>query len=203
MEEITVYNKGADSTIISFSGVGHSEMQITEEFFNLTKEDYNVIFVKDLNRSWFNNINPNKIIDNIKTDKVYCVGNSMGSFNSVIFSSYYPVNKVIGFTPQYSVFPDIVPWENRYTEYVSKISSWTHKEMIFKKNTEYLFICGNAPFEKMHHDLIPSLSNIKKIMIRGDHKVSKNLKRKKILQNVIIDFIENNKINEGLKNWIV
>ena len=50
-------------TVISFSSIGRGRKYIQQnEFFYLTKK-YNVLFIKDITRSWFNNIdikyNPN------------------------------------------------------------------------------------------------------------------------------------------------
>jgi hypothetical protein len=43
-------------TVISFSSIGRGRKYIQQnEFFNLTKK-YNVMFVKDITRSWLNNV---------------------------------------------------------------------------------------------------------------------------------------------------
>lgn len=198
MTEITEYQNGSDTTIISFSGIGNQNY-IAEEFFNITKLNSNVIFVKDENRTWFNNVEVDKIIDCIKTNKVYCIGNSMGAFNATIFSTEYPVTKVLGFCTQYSVHPDIVPWESRWNNYVKKISNWKYKNLNFSNSTEYLFLSGNLKRDKKHINLIPDHKNIKKIILEGDHNLALQLKKDGKLYDIVESFFFKNKISMHLR----
>ena len=93
---VNQYYTGKKKTIISFSSIGGGTKHIqNEEFFNLTKK-YNVIFVRDITRSWFNNIDVKLIKTNIEKKTCYAIGHSMGAFNAIIFSTLYKkVKKVI------------------------------------------------------------------------------------------------------------
>ena len=53
---IDYFNNNKKTTILSFSSIGRGRKYIQQnEFFNLTK-NYNVLFIKDITRSWFNNV---------------------------------------------------------------------------------------------------------------------------------------------------
>jgi len=53
---INQYYTGKKKTVLSFSSIGSGTRYVqNEEFFNLTKK-YNVLFIRDVTRSWFNNI---------------------------------------------------------------------------------------------------------------------------------------------------
>jgi pimeloyl-ACP methyl ester carboxylesterase len=191
MTEITAKFIGAEKTIVSFTGLITEPRGINTEFFNVYKLGYNVIFVSDLSRSWFNNIDIDKIKSHIQTDEVMCIGNSMGAFNATMFSNYHPVSKVIGFAPQYSVHPDIVPWEPRWTGLRKRINYSRCKEMQFADSTDYLFIAGSHSHEVNHINMIPDQQNISKFVIDGDHGIAAQLKTKEklypIIENYLID----------------
>ena len=109
MAQIKSLYTGSKHTVISFSGAGNTLQGTNLEFYNLKNNGYNVIWVLDPTTSWFNNIDPAEIIKHIKTENVYTIGNSMGAYNATIFTLFYNVKKVLGFAPQYSVDPTIVP----------------------------------------------------------------------------------------------
>ena len=62
---INQYYTGKKKTVLSFSSIGQGTKHIqNEEFFNLTKK-YNVLFIRDITRSWFNNVDVKLIRKNI------------------------------------------------------------------------------------------------------------------------------------------
>ena len=63
---IDYFNGNKKTTILSFSSIGRGRKYIQKnEFFHLTKR-YNVLFIKDITRSWFNNIDVKYIIPYLK-----------------------------------------------------------------------------------------------------------------------------------------
>ena len=188
---------GSEETVVSFSGIGTEQTDsVNEEFYNLTQHNYNVIFVMDHARSWFNDINVNEIISKIKTKKVYAIGNSMGAYNACMFSSIFKVDAVLGFSVQYSVNPHIVPWEHRWDEHTTKITNWKYDHIQFSKNTRYLMINGDQGGDKEHLDLIPNNLNIQKVLRKNDgHLFTYDLKIQNILYPIINDFFRNDRIN--------
>ena len=92
--------------IISFTGIGYSMGGIQKEEFQKIKSfrDYDSLFVIDENRSWFNTVNPEQIIEKVNMyENVITLGNSMGAFNAIMFAKYYPVKTAIAFATQYSL----------------------------------------------------------------------------------------------------
>ena len=189
---------GSDKTVISFSGVGNNPNgKINQEFYNLDKQGYNVLFVIDKNRSWFNDIKVRSITRKIKTEKVFCLGNSMGAFNACMFSTLYPVDAVLAFATQYSVNHNIVPWEHRWDKYVKNIKKWKYKNLEFSENTRYLIINGEDGDEK-HLSMIPNKDNITKILFKGNHSIGFQLKKSNNLYPIINNFFKENKVHDYL-----
>lgn len=182
--------------IASFTGVGHQLGGIqTEEFQKIKSfETYDSTFIIDKSKSWFNNVDVNEIIEKVKMyENVITLGNSMGAFSAIMFAMHYPVNKVIAFATQYSIHPDIVPWEKRWNGYQKNISEkfgWKHKHLDFNDKTIYYIISGNDEEDKKHLDMIPNKSNIKKIKVVGaNHGVANYLKKENKLYPLIEEII--------------
>ena len=180
------------NTIISFSSIaGSSRFSQLNEFFSLTKK-FNVLFVKDIERSWFNNIDIKYIKTFIQTKKVYCLGHSMGAFNAIMFSNFYPVQKVLAFSPQFSIHPDISN-DTTYLNYAANIKNWKYKKIQFNKKTSYCLIFGDSKEETYHLNKIPNQKNIKKIIIKNcDHNTAAILKKRNKLKSLINSFFEPN-----------
>ena len=173
MAQIKSLYTGSKHTVVSFSGAGNTLQGTNLEFYNLKNNGYNVIWVLDETRSWFNNIDHKEIIQHIKTKKVYAIGNSMGAYNATIFSTLYNVDKVLGFAPQYSVDPTIVPWEKRWHRYRKDIKKYKHKHLNFVPWTDYTFISGHKGYETNHMNFILNNPKINKLFLdEAHHSVS-------------------------------
>jgi|TARA_B110000908_G_C10254319_1_gene454293 esterase/lipase len=196
MAQIKSLYTGSKHTVISFSGVGNTLQGTNLEFYNLKNHGYNVIWVLDETTSWFNNIDHKEIIKHIKTDKVYAVGNSMGAYNATIFSTLYNVDKVLGFAPQYSVDPTIVPWETRWYRYTKDIKKFKYPHLNFTPWTDYTFISGHKGYETKHMDLIPNNTNINKLVTYGSHDVATKFKESNKLYDVINLYFKEDKAIE-------
>ena len=61
MAQIKSLYTGSKHTVISFSGIGNTLQGTNLEFYNLKNNGYNVIWVLDENKSWFNSINYKEI----------------------------------------------------------------------------------------------------------------------------------------------
>ncbi len=193
MAQIKSLYTGSKHTVISFSGIGNTLQGTNLEFYNLKNNGYNVIWVLDQSKSWFNNIDHKEIIKHIKTENVYTLGNSMGAFNATIFASLYNVKKVLGFAPQFSVDPSIVPWEKRWVAHISKIKKIKYRQMNFVPWTDYTFISGHKGYETKHMDLIPNNNNINKLVTYGAHDVATKFKESDNLYNIINSYFKEDK----------
>jgi hypothetical protein len=187
---INQYYTGKKKTVLSFSSIGRGVRFVqNEEFFNLTKK-YNVFFIRDITRSWLNNVDIKLIKKNINKKNCYAIGHSMGGFNAIIFSTLYNIRKVIAFSPQFSIHPNITK-DPTFMNYSLRIKEWRYPKLEFSKNTDYLLIFGDDAKEKYHASLIPKQKNIKIIYIKDcDHNTAKKLKRQKKLYKIINNFFK-------------
>ena len=187
---INQYYTGKAKTVLSFSSIGGGTKHIQgEEFFHLTKK-YNVIFIRDITRSWFNNVDIKLIKKNITKNNCYAIGHSMGGFNAIIFATTHKIKKVIAFSPQFSIHPEITK-DSTFKNYASRIKKWKYPKLKFSKNTKYLLIFGDDSKEKYHSNLIPKRKNIKIIYLKNcRHNTAEKLKRANKLYPLINNFFE-------------
>ena len=185
---IDYFYKNKKVTVISFSSIGRGRKYIQQnEFFNLTKK-YNVMFVKDITRSWFNNVDTNYIKSSLKKKNIYAIGHSMGAFNAIIYSTIYPIKKVIALSPQFSIHPAISK-DNTFLNFAANITKWKYKRLIFSDKTNYLLIFGDSDKEKYHMSMIPKQKNIKLISIKNcNHNTALHLKKLRKLDKTINKF---------------
>ena len=189
--EIEYHDKQKQGTIVSFAGIGHGMGAIQQtEFFRLTDKDFNVLFVKDTARSWYNQLDIPLIRSQLNDQPVITIGNSMGAFHAVMFALDHPVQKVIAFAVQYSIHPEVVPFDTRYRQYANAVNEWKYRELQFNETTEYHFISGDGRAEQKHLELIPDQSNIRKTVIPGaGHKVARKLKDQGRLYTLIEEIL--------------
>ena len=188
---IDYFNNNEKTTVLSFSSIGRGRKYIQQnEFFYLTKK-YNVLFIKDITRSWFNNIDIKYIKSFLKKNN-YAIGFSMGAFNAIIFSTLYPIKKLIAFSPQFSIHPKISE-DDTFLNFAAKIKKWKYNKLKFSKNTKYLLIFGDNNKEKYHMSMIPKQKNIKIIVLKNcDHNTALHLKKKGDLEKIINKFFNDN-----------
>ena len=184
---IDYFNHNKKTTILSFSSIGRGRKYIQQnEFFYLTKK-YNVLFIKDITRSWFNNIDVRYIKSFLKKNN-YAIGFSMGAFNAIIFSTLYPIKKLVAFSPQYSINPKISK-DDSFLNFAAQIKRWKYDKLKFSNKTKYLLVFGDSEKEKYHMNLMPKKKNVKIIILKGcDHNTAKYLKKRKKLEKVINNF---------------
>ena len=200
----------SDRCLVVFTGVGHAMGAIDiqrEEFYNQHKLGM-VIWITDKKRSWGNNLNIKKISSAVKrfseNRKIYIIGNSMGGFLAILFSKFLEAKKVIAFSPQFSVCPDIVPDEKRWMNHRQFIDEYRYKDLSdsFDRNTKYALLIGDGQHEDIHYSKFikfSSLSNIELIRFNDTgHKVASNLKNLNLLNQSIDTFFN----DQSLRNFL-
>ena len=200
----------SDRCLVVFTGVGHAMGAIDiqrEEFYNQHKLGM-VIWITDKKRSWGNNLNIKKISSAVKkfseNRKIYIIGNSMGGFLAILFSKFLEAKKVIAFSPQFSVCPDIVPDEKRWMNHRQFIDEYRYKDLSdsFDRNTKYALLIGDGLQEGIHYSKFikfSSLSNIELIRFNDTgHKVASNLKDLNLLNQSIDTFFN----DQSLRNFL-
>jgi len=154
----------------------------------LTKK-YNVMFVKDITRSWLNNVDINYIKSSLKKNNNYAIGFSMGGFNAITFSNLFPIKKVIAFSPQYSIHPNISK-DNTFLNFAANITEWKYKKLKFSDKTNYLLVFGDSDKEKYHMSMIPKQKNIKLMVLKNcDHNTAPRLKKLRKIDGTINKFL--------------
>ena len=188
---IDFVNNNKKITILSFSSIGRGRKYIQKnEFSHLTKK-YNVLFIKDISRSWFNNIDIKYIKSFLKSNN-YAIGFSMGAFNAIIFSSIFPIKKLIAFSPQFSIYPEISKDES-FLNFAAQIDHWKYKKLKFSNKTKYLLIFGDTEKERYHMSKMPKGKNIKIMVIKNcDHRTAIILKKRGKIKKIISDFFSKN-----------
>ena len=187
---INQYYSSKNKTGLAFSSIGSGTKYIqNEEFFHLTKK-YNIFFIRDITRSWLNNVDIKLIKKNLNKRKIdFTIGYSMGGFNAIIFSTLHKVKKVIAFSPQFSIHPKISK-DKTFLNYASRIKEWKYPQLKFSENTDYFLIFGDNSLEKYHGSLVPKKKNIKIIYIKNsDHEVIKKIKRTGKMYKMITKFL--------------
>jgi hypothetical protein len=114
----------------------------------------------------------------------------MGGFNAIIFSTLHNIQRVIAFSPQFSIHPNITT-DTTFRNYALRIKDWKYPKLEFSKNTNYLLIFGDNDKEKYHASLIPKQKNIRIIYIKDcDHNTAKKLKKQEELYKIINNFFK-------------
>ncbi|MDV7271971.1 hypothetical protein RYZ20_13835 [Thioclava sp. A2] len=116
--------------VISFSSVGHDPSRLPSPEFVATAigrgahgPPRRALFVMDESRSWANAEGfAEALLSALATvrsrapvDRIVAMGVSMGGFCALAASQVIPVDAVLAFSPQWSVVPDVVPDERRWS----------------------------------------------------------------------------------------
>lgn len=148
--------------LVSFTGIGHNlggvDVQ-TPEFRKETVINGPKIFVTDKLRSWGNNLDlvdlGMRISTIAGTRDITTMGNSMGGFLAILFSSMVGAKNCIAFAPQFSIDPHIVPNEDRWRYYRRKIKAIQYQDLkyAFDPDCTYWMVFGDGARERIHSDL--------------------------------------------------
>lgn len=186
---------GTGRTLVSFTGVGHrlGGMDVQEpEFFRAGQGYDKVIFVSDLTRSWGNALDLPRLtaaVQDIAGDQqVDCIGNSMGGFLALLAPTFLPVRTTLAFAPQFSVHPDVVPWEPRWLPYRAQITDWRYPSLEgqFRPDSRYYVFMGGDKHDMRHAEMFPQLPNLTMtVMPMFDHKVARDLKTLGLLPGIV------------------
>tara|TARA_B100000780_G_scaffold187217_1_gene131524 strand:- start:294 stop:929 length:636 start_codon:yes stop_codon:yes gene_type:complete len=190
-QSLDYFNNKKKKTVISFSSIEGNKLSIQKnEFFSLTKK-YNILFVKDITRSWLNNVDTDLVKKTLKNDSTdFAIGYSMGAFNAIIFSNLFPIKKVIAFSPQFSIHPKI-SMDKTFLNYAAAIDIWKFKLLKFSSKTKYILVFGDTYEENYHMNMIPKAKNIKIIQIKNcGHETAKAFKKNNELNNLINKFFK-------------
>lgn len=190
--------EGSD-LVVSFSGVGTQRSEEPPpEFPGIASADRqnHVLFVSDVSRSWLNGDGmADQIVlcirataDHINADRVIALGNSMGGTMALHVSRLFDFDRVIAFTPQYSVLANEVPEEDRWVYFRKQIQSYPFPrvEDLRTDTTKYYIFHGDERRELAHALRFPKAPGISHyIMPNTDHKVAATLRDRGVLRPLV------------------
>jgi hypothetical protein len=187
--KISKKEKDSDKTFISFSS-----LNLVQEEFIKVGDNATVIFIMDKTKSWgnFDWENIYKIVYPYLVNKrVFAIGHSMGGYCAILSSRYFLLEKVIAFSPQYSVHKTIVPKETRWKIRSIDMRKWEHISLkgSFNDKTEYHIFYGDDAKESVHRELFPEQENITMYIYEGDHSLVRDLKGKGLLYGLISEIV--------------
>ena len=195
----------APNVVLCFTGVRQRLGAIggPEEFVGSTQmSGFDAIFVTDKAKSWFNAFPAERLLEILRPvvegKTIYALGNSMGGFGAIWISKHLPVKAVVAFAPQFSVHPDVVPEELRWSAPRAKIKLWRtlSLENHFMPQTDYVTI--NGELDKLHWSRFPTGSNLHHLLIPDSgHNAAGHLKRAGTLRDLIAATFS----GKGLVEW--
>ena len=190
--------EGSD-LVVSFSGVGTKRgVEPPPEFPGIASSgrQNHVLFVSDMSRSWLNGDRmADQILacitataEHVNADRVIAIGNSMGGTMALHLSRLFEFDRVIAFTPQYSVLADEVPEEDRWFFFRRKIKTFHFPKVegLRTRTTKYLIFHGDEHRELAHALRFPKAPGIAHYIIpQTDHNVAAALRSKGALAPLV------------------
>ncbi|MFO1176583.1 MAG: hypothetical protein U1E48_15510 [Paracoccaceae bacterium] len=186
------YRPGSgDRLVLAFSGVGRSTGLDSEpalEFFRSASGggENHVLHITDQSRSWLNAAGMvEAIADTVRrmqlrtgARRIAALGNSMGGTMALLIARFLPVDRVIAFTPQYSVQPAIVPEEAKWKRLRRMIAHYRFPAVDKIAPTGQQFVLhGDSNDELIHALRFPVVANLDHFIFPGhSHELGEDLK---------------------------
>ncbi|MGR3455220.1 hypothetical protein [Pseudooceanicola sp.] len=184
--KVTLLDGPGDHAIITFIGVGMETGGIdqqSEEFRKLGPGLGPQIFVFDKARSWGNALDFDlleQVTAPFRTGReVTALGLSMGGFLAFHAAGLLGASRAIAFAPQFSMCPDVVPFERRWSGYTRQITDWRIPSLqdAFVPGCRYTAIFPNDPADRKHVALFPRRDNLRIFLLdAARHNVAGTLK---------------------------
>ena len=163
-ETCRIVHEPGDSgrAVISFAGVGYAlgGIQVEEFRRSLDGSQFDIYYVIDKERRWYNRCfdvvlaTINRSLDERRIVESYTLGNSMGGFGAVLFAgAFAQCRRAIAFSPQSSVCPAVVPFEDRWREWTQHISEWRVPDAVpyMRPGVSYVLLFGAADRRDRRH----------------------------------------------------
>ena len=148
--------------VIAFAGVGYAlgGIQVEEFRRSLDGAHFDIYYVIDKERRWYNRCYDavlaaiNRSLAERRITETFTLGNSMGGFGAVLFAgALAECRRAIAFSPQSSVCPAIVPFEDRWREWTQHISHWGVPDAVphMRRGLSYVLFFGAADTRDRRH----------------------------------------------------
>lgn len=132
---IDLFLKSQNRLVVCFESAGHfadrpDRLRMAWGAVFLLKRGYSVLAVKALREDWFRCHTLHAALAHIAAEGVFrqfrhvvFYGGSMGGYASLAFCSLSPGATVIALSPQSTMSPALVPWENRFA--IARKQDWS------------------------------------------------------------------------------
>jgi len=201
--EIELSEKGKNLYIF-FGGRAAGIAMPPFEFYNAAKIlDENKIFIRDFSQCWYQDGLPGisddidstaqyikDQINKLKPDNLFFVGNSMGGFAAILFSSLIGAGEVIAFAPQTFISPILrvkymdTRWLkqiiNTYLKGLFKNKVWDLRPLLLKSNKTQkisIFVSNTHRLDLIHASHIDKIQGVSVFKFDGSgHSVVRLLR---------------------------
>ncbi|MGH1331302.1 MAG: hypothetical protein ACRBBK_10505 [Paracoccaceae bacterium] len=183
--------------VVCFSSVGNARaiMPPFEFVGTATATGRHGLFISDIGRSWMNGAQQaeivtkqvKKIVAAQGITSVTTMGLSMGGFNALIAPRLFHVDRVIAFSPQYSVHPKHIPDEPRWVFWRRKINPWRFETVEPLPEGPQLFVFHGLQDDAAHAHAFPTQDNLDHFFFPAfDHTgLTTRLKEKGLLSRMV------------------
>ena len=172
--KLVMVKRDSDYVSISFSSTPPYSNPVPDfQWVGVTKYA-TAFFLIDKTNSWGNNLDWERIslIINKYTPgkEVHAIGFCMGGSNAILASKYIKIDRVVAFTPQYSIHPDFLTCDSYLRQYYQHIDEWNQPSLegAFGARTDYRIIIVHNPDDDIQNAVIPDGSNILKYDLGED-----------------------------------
>lgn len=189
--------------VISFRGLGGAKGGAgrVEEFWGSISQGgtNHMLFIADLAQSWYNHRGLMKrirayiqqILGRVQPVQVSAIGNSMGGYGAMIFSGFFPFDRVLAICPQATLDQDLVP-DQRWARFArrTRVLRAPHVRDCVNPVTRYTVMLGARGLERAQAAQMPSEGNIRVFLMRGYyHAVAEGLKAQGLMRPLIHSFL--------------
>lgn len=185
--------------VVSFAGIGGVPGIAQGYEFARTATGHgrnHALFFVDPQRTW---LNGEGLIDRIVTEierrvtetgatQIITIGHSMGGFSAAVIPAFTRVDLAVCLSPQVSVHPDIVPDEDRWKLWRSRIATYriTGVADYLQDATRYYVFFGQHPREAPQRDRFPLGPNINFFTMPSTvHNTPRRMKVRGVLDSII------------------
>ena len=193
------HDVAGDVLVVSFAGIGLDDGTLQPPEFVVTATANGTrpaLFVTDPARSW---LNADGLIEEIAlliqtwrsrvgAGRVVMLGNSMGGFMAMVMPRFIETAVAVGFSPQFSVDPEVVGDDPRWMQWRSRIEAFrvTDVARAWVPETMYYAFHGAHPRERHQREPFPVQKNMRQFVLsRTVHNVAKKIRGRGLLDRVV------------------
>ena len=183
---VRYYHRDSANVVVVFASAGAVRKKgFAEEYIgSLSENDCSVVFVTDRNIRWYNYGDTDTVFKEVAAiasgyDHVAAIGESLGGSGAILFSNFCTtIDRVLAFTPQYSIARPFIEFDKRYSSYAELINRFyygTFEDSPVKEKC--VLVYGNTSWRDFLHQSMFERAGFKTLTVDlAPHEVSANLR---------------------------